>query len=201
VESSKKPLPSASWTYCPSGRPLWKTCRNQPAFLSHATVPGTERRSGVGPRIGGPRGRTAQLGRWFGLVRHRAHEPQNIEQGISNDEGPCRDLVDRQTSGLGWSRARTTDVYLEGTTDFQSVDQGRHRRTGSPSYPRGFRDYSCPSLACPPSTFEIPCSTFSCSGAERGSRSDLRETTRPLAQSITAAPQSWLYRVRAPRPR
>jgi hypothetical protein len=47
------------------------------------------------------------------LEPHSMPEQKNVQQGMSNFE---------------------TDACFEGTTDFQSVDQGRHRQTGSPSY-------------------------------------------------------------------
>jgi hypothetical protein len=72
--------------------------------------------------------RTGELGRRFGVVRYLAREPQNIDQGTSNDEGPRRNLGHRQTSEFGFSGARTTD--------FQSVGDDLGRRTGSPSYRR-----------------------------------------------------------------
>ena len=60
----------------------------------------------------GPRG-VPQLGRWLSLVRHVANEPRNIEQGMSNGEGPCRKMATRSREnarkttkpGVGWGPA------------------------------------------------------------------------------------------------
>jgi hypothetical protein len=58
----------------------------QPSASGHRRPgPAGPRNVAVGPRPG----RTIQVGRGLGMERHLAHEPQNIEQGISNDEGPC----------------------------------------------------------------------------------------------------------------
>ena len=78
---------------------------------------------------------SASRGSASGVERHLAGEPQNIEQGISNDEGPCRNSVSRQDSESGLSGARTTDwksvVPSEISVDKALATKNSQARRGS----------------------------------------------------------------------